>query len=96
MITAAMLVALPWSWVGPKLEVDGPSRSFVVRIRELPDFFVAAETKEQARVDAADALEAFIASYLQGSDVLPLPAGLTLEKIRNTPQYHWRPQLAIA
>jgi predicted RNase H-like HicB family nuclease len=44
-----------------------------IRIEELPDFFVAARTRDEAIAEAAPALAAFLESYLGRGELPPLP-----------------------
>lgn len=80
-LTASQLVSLPWAWQGPgrqpQRDVHG-NEWFEIRIAELPEFFVAATTAEQAIADAGPALEAFIDSFLQANELPPLPDGVVL------------------
>lgn len=67
------LEARSWTWVGPTVREDEGRRSFEMRIRELPDFFVAAETREGVLQEKEEALRAFLLSYLDRGELPPLP-----------------------
>jgi predicted RNase H-like HicB family nuclease len=68
------MVGLGWSFRGPtSIEEDGNSW-FEIRITELPGFFVAAATKEDARAAVGAALEAYLASFVDAGEDLPLAA----------------------
>jgi len=73
-LTAKDYVALPWKWDGPTQCSDGSGATwYEVRVAELPDFLVAGATQEEVLADVAEALEAFIASYLDRGENPPLP-----------------------
>ena len=68
------MVGLSWTWRGPEARSEGFGNEwFELRIAELPAFFVAAPTKEEARGEAAAALEAFLASYEASGETAPRP-----------------------
>src|SRR5437016_4619629 len=47
-VRARDLVVLPWGWAGPSEERDEHGNTWwELRIRELPDFLVAAESRDQ-------------------------------------------------
>jgi predicted RNase H-like HicB family nuclease len=72
--TLQQLMIMPWTWLGPKRVVEGKKTHWELRIRELPDFLVAGRTEEEVRKEAAAALEAFLASYVDAGEVPPLPS----------------------
>jgi hypothetical protein len=75
-MTAREMVGLSWTWIGPTLERDDQGNEWwELRVGELPDFFVAATSAEEARMEAAPALEAFLQSYLNAGDRPRLPGG---------------------
>jgi predicted RNase H-like HicB family nuclease len=76
-VTAGLMVALPWAWVGPTKEKDEHGNVwYELRVEELPDFFVAAESEEAAIAEAGAALESFLESYLKTGEAPPLPKAL--------------------
>jgi predicted RNase H-like HicB family nuclease len=75
MSNASRYVGLAWDWQGPTERHDGQGNTWwEIRIRELPDFLVAEESPEAARAAVAEALEAFIDSYLSRDETPPRPA----------------------
>jgi predicted RNase H-like HicB family nuclease len=74
-MTVGDMMHLGWTWQGP-LEVREPGEDpyFEIRIRELPEFFVAGRTREEVLVASAGALRAFLQSYLDADTTPPLPA----------------------
>jgi predicted RNase H-like HicB family nuclease len=68
--TLNQLMRLPWTFVGPK-EFEG---HFELRIAELPDFFLAGETKAEVLEDLRGALETFLQSFIAEGEEPPLPA----------------------
>lgn len=74
-LTSGQMVGLPWRWVGPTHERDEAGNEWwELRIEELPDFFVAAETHEGVIAEASAALTAFLESYVGAGETPPLPA----------------------
>ncbi len=70
------LIQMPWSWLGPtEVPVDEGGPCYELRIAELPDFFVAGETREEVYAEAPEALRSFLLSYLERNEVPPLPGG---------------------
>lgn len=67
------LMAMPWTWVGPHKVTEGKKSHWELRIRELPDFLVAGSTEKEVKTEAAAALEAFLASYVDAGETPPLP-----------------------
>jgi predicted RNase H-like HicB family nuclease len=72
--TTDQLLELPWTWEGPLEGTEDGVTYFEYRIRELPDFFVAGETLEEADRERIPALRAFLESYVEDGEVPPLPA----------------------
>jgi predicted RNase H-like HicB family nuclease len=71
----ADLMHLPWGWQGPtEVREPGEEPYFEIRIRELPDYFVAGRTREEVLTACAPALRAFLQSYLDADEMPPLPA----------------------
>lgn len=73
MNTLQELMMMPWTWVGPTKVTEGKRSHWELRIRELPDFLVAGRSEREVRVEAAAALEAFLASYVDAGETPPLP-----------------------
>jgi predicted RNase H-like HicB family nuclease len=85
-VTAQLMVALPWAWVGPTKENDEHGNAwYELRVEELPEFFVAADSEVAAIAEAGAALEAFLDAYLQQGDMPPLPKVLG-EGAREVPE----------
>lgn len=74
------LVALPWGYDGPTKCVDEGQESWVLRIKELPGFLVAGFSAKEVLDELPEALESFLASYVETGEVPPLPANMG----------HWR------
>lgn len=72
-MTIEELMAQPWSWVGPTKVTDQGQTHWELRIRELPDFFVAGETAPEALTEATEALRSFLMSYVEVGEQPPLP-----------------------
>jgi hypothetical protein len=73
-LTMDQMLRLPWGWRGP-VEVRAPEGDvhFELRIQELPDFFLAAPTRDQVLAECVEALGAFLQSYADHQEVPPLP-----------------------
>jgi predicted RNase H-like HicB family nuclease len=91
MLNAAVLVMLPWTWVGPALKSDGDTKYYELTIKELPDFAVMGDTRDQVVADMGEALESFLGSYIEEGKMPPLPEGISIATIRARPQ----PELLI-
>lgn len=90
-VTPRQLVSLPWRWRGPTSRRDEHGNEWwEITVQDLPDFFVAATSREEAVSEAASALEAFLASYVERGEEAPLPDGVT---IAAQPQYEVHPRL---
>jgi hypothetical protein len=75
-VNAAELLMLPWSILGPRAVDDGQgNRHFEIRVKELPDFFVAGATESEVLYDFKPALLAFLESYT-GEPLPTLPLGM--------------------
>ena len=73
------LVGLPWRWIGPAQESDNDGNLWwQLTIADLPDFLVAAETRQAVLADAAEALERFLESFVGTAEWPPLPGGVIL------------------
>jgi len=72
-MTLDEMVGLPWTWDGPRRVLEGDQAHYELAIKELPDFFVAGTTREDALAEAAPALRAFLQSYLEHDETPPLP-----------------------
>jgi predicted RNase H-like HicB family nuclease len=73
-MTVAEMMRLAWSWTGPAEVTEAGSSHFEIRIGELPDFFVAGVTREEALASAGPALRAFLQSYVDHGEEPPLPS----------------------
>ncbi len=66
----------PWPIRGPSRVTDEHgSTHYEMRVRELPDFFVAASSEAEALYEFGNALLAFLESYTSEGEVPPVPAG---------------------
>jgi len=78
MKTLKELVALPWSIRGPTPKQDEFGNGWwEIRVQELPDFFVAGESQDEAIAEYGPALVAFLRSYTEAGEqpgTLPDPA----------------------
>jgi hypothetical protein len=72
-MTLRDLLLLPWTWSDPTFVPDPDGAYWELRIRELPDFFVAAAGRDEVVEEAPRALAAFLQSYLDHGQVPPLP-----------------------
>lgn len=91
-ITPRMLVGLPWTWEGPHRREENGAIWWELRIKELPGFFVAGDTKEVAIGESSDALEAWLQSMVDEPNWPPLPARIQIENV----QLLVEPQLQVA
>ena len=67
------LLRMPWSFVGPRRIVEDDSQWWEIRIRELPGFLVAGESRDEVMNDLREGLQSFLASYLDHGDEPPIP-----------------------
>ena len=67
------LMSQSWTWTGPTEVQDPDGTFFELRVAELPDFFVACRTREEVEAEAAEALRAFLQSYLDRDELPPIP-----------------------
>ena len=67
------LMECRWTWQGPTMRQQDGEASFEMRIQELPDFFVAARTRDGVQMEMEDALRAFLLSYLDRGESPPVP-----------------------
>lgn len=73
-VTAAQLYRLPWTIQGPTHRTDEHGNQWwEIRVAELPEFFVAGETRDEAMTDYPDALTAFLGSYEAEGRLPPIP-----------------------
>ena len=72
-LTITEMLVLPWTWKGPTRVGDNDEGHFELRIKELPDFFLAAATEVELMRELKPALQAFLASYLERNERPPLP-----------------------
>ncbi len=78
-MTLDEMMGLAWGWMGPaEVHESGGTPHFEIRIRELPDFFVAGRSREEALAGSRPALRAFLQSYLDHGEAPPLPARRTV------------------
>lgn len=73
-MTIDALMNLPWSWVGPREVSEDGQKYWMVEIRELPGFLVAAESRQTVLAEVRAALRAFLESYLEHGEEPPRPA----------------------
>ena len=74
-MTLGDMLHFPWSWEGPiEAQEPGEDPHFEIRVKELPDFFVAGKTREEALANCLPALRAFLQSYIDAGEEPPLPA----------------------
>lgn len=72
-MTINELMRARWSVRGPRRVVDGETAHWEIRVDELPDFFVAAESPDEALDEYLPALKAFLESYLEAGEQPTLP-----------------------
>ncbi len=83
--TLDQLVAMQWTWHGPsRVESDG-SVHWEMTVEELPDFFVAATTYDEVIAELRPALRAFLQSYAERGEAVPVPANPTLWQVQALP-----------
>lgn len=68
------LVSLSWTYRGPLEVKEEGDVWWEIRIKELPDFFVAGRDGEEALQELRPALTAFLSSYLESGDAVPIPS----------------------
>jgi len=68
------LMSAGWSVTGPTMVDEGGEVHWEIRVPELPDFFVAGATREEALDEFLPAFRAFIECVVDGGDVMPRPA----------------------
>lgn len=74
MMTLGDMMGLRWGWQGPnEIREPGEEPYFELRIRELPEFFVAGQTREEVLAAAGPALQAFLESFTEAGTRPPLP-----------------------
>ena len=75
MMSLGELMGLRWSWQGPaQVREPGMELYYELRILELPEFFVAGQTREEVLAAAGPALRAFLGSYVEAGAMPPRPA----------------------
>lgn len=84
-LTLDQLVAMRWTWHGPRRVESGGSVHWELTIEELPDFFVAATTYDEVIAELRAALRAFLQSYLERGETPPLPPDPTLWRVQLLP-----------
>ncbi len=65
---------LPWRMHGPYQQVVGCESHYVVRIRELPDFFAVGTTVFEAFHQVRPALRAYLTRALENGEQISRPA----------------------
>lgn len=73
-MTSDEMIGLPWSWRGPSQVEDDEGVYWELRIDELPDFCVFGGTRDEVARELISALRAFLESYDEHGDTVPLPA----------------------
>ena len=72
-MTSDEMIRLPWSWRGPSRVEDDEGVYWELRIDELPDFCLFGETQDEVVRELTSALRAFLESYVEHGDTVPLP-----------------------
>ena len=67
------LLAMGWTYLGPTRVQDEGDAWWEIRIGELPDFFVAGRNRTEVLQELRPALTAFLSSYLEAGDEVPIP-----------------------
>jgi predicted RNase H-like HicB family nuclease len=67
------LMVMPWSIHGPRKVIEEGSTHWEIKIQELPDFFVAATSRDEVLREYHGALQAYLQSYTDRQQVPPLP-----------------------
>lgn len=75
------LLTLPWGYVGPHRVVEEGEEHWEIRIRELPEFFVAGATRDEALNELRPALRAFLESYVDRGETPPVPEDINRWKV---------------
>ncbi len=75
-MTSDDMLGLPWSWRGPTEVRDDDGTYWELRIDELPDFCVFGETRDAVSRELFPSLRAFLDSYVEHGDPVPLPEPL--------------------
>jgi predicted RNase H-like HicB family nuclease len=75
------LARLPWGWQGPRRVMEDGATHYELRIRELPDFFLAARTEEELMRELKPALRSYLQTYLDRNEDPPMPERLTWQMI---------------
>lgn len=75
-MNAGDYLMLPWTIRGPARVTDEHGNThYEMRVRELPDFLVAASSEAEALHDFRSALLIFLESYTNEGEVPPVPDG---------------------
>lgn len=74
-LTTEELMRMPWTIKGPTLRrpTDGSEEWWDILVEELPDFFVAGDTRDQVIEEYPDALYSFLATYAHPEELPPVP-----------------------
>lgn len=68
-------INLPWTWQYED-DPEDPG-TIIVTIAEIPDFFSAGDSREEALATGRDALRCHLGAYLEWGMPIPLPRGIT-------------------
>lgn len=94
------MTRLPWTWEGPLKVLEDGATHYELRIRELPDFFLAAESESELMRELKPAMRAFLQSYLERGEQPPLPEPGTWEmfpvRVGRAPETLPRPPIVFA
>lgn len=66
------MAGLAWGWQGPNKISDDPEQ-WEIRIEELPDFLVVAESRDAVLTELLPALKTFLGTFVDNNELLPLP-----------------------
>lgn len=73
-MTLKEMAALPWAWQGPTQVADADGERWELTIAELPDFFLAAPSRDEVLSEAGAALRAYLRTYVDRNETPRLPA----------------------
>jgi hypothetical protein len=70
------MLQLSWTWDGPRrVESTEDGSYYEIRVKELPEFFVAGATADEVIAGSLPALRSFLQSFIDHGEQPPLPAG---------------------
>src|SRR5689334_1461831 len=72
-LTIQQMTVLAWTWQGPTKVSDEEGSHFELRIAELPDFLLAAETHGELLAELKPALRSYLQTYVDQGANPPLP-----------------------